>query len=113
MSMRKVLLLRLLCFRSGIRAVSIATVSSPSMCPNSLLARLALIVIKPVEPSTMSSVKTSVLVVLSLNLEVGLRMVADRADVGSLLANDDVATVGTLPDDVAVLREYALLLDIV
>jgi hypothetical protein len=30
-------------------------------------------------------------------------MVADGAFIGSLLANDDVTTVGTLPDDVAVL----------
>ena len=32
-------------------------------------------------------------------------MVADGADVGSLLANDDMTAVGALPDDVAVARE--------
>ena len=53
------------------------------------------------------------LVVLSLYLEVCLRVVADGAYVGSLLSDDDVSAVGTLPDDIAVLREYALLLYIV
>ena len=40
-------------------------------------------------------------------------MVAYGTYIGSLLADDDVAAVGTLPDDVTVFREYTLLPDIV
>ena len=40
-------------------------------------------------------------------------MVADRANLGSLLANDNMAAVGALPDDIAVLREDTLVLDVV
>ena len=40
-------------------------------------------------------------------------MVADGALLGSLLADDDMATVGALPDDVAIFREDALAPDVV
>ena len=40
-------------------------------------------------------------IVLRLDLEVALRMVAGGANLGRLLADDDVAAVGALPDDVA------------
>ena len=43
------------------------------------------------------------LVILSLHLEIRLRMVANGTYFWSLFANDDVATVSTLPDDVAIL----------
>jgi hypothetical protein len=43
------------------------------------------------------------LVILCLHLEVGLGVIANGADLGSLLANDDVTAVRALPDDVAVL----------
>jgi hypothetical protein len=43
------------------------------------------------------------LVVLCLNLEISLRMVADGAYIRSLLADDDVPTVSTLPNNIAVL----------
>ena len=43
------------------------------------------------------------LIVLGLHLEVSLGMVADGANLGGVLANDDVAAVGALPDDVAIL----------
>lgn len=42
-------------------------------------------------------------IVLGLDLEVSLRMVAHGTYIGSLLAYDDMAAVGTLPDNVAVL----------
>ena len=42
------------------------------------------------------------LVVLGLYLEVRLGMVANRTYLWSLFTNDDVSTVGTLPDDVAI-----------
>lgn len=43
------------------------------------------------------------LVVLSLDLEIRLRMVADGAYIRRLLADDDVPTVSTLPNNIAVL----------
>ena len=43
------------------------------------------------------------LVILCLHLEVGLGVIANGADLRSLLANDDVTAVRALPDDVAVL----------
>ena len=52
------------------------------------------------------------LIILGLHLEVALRMVADRADVGSLAADDDVAAVGALPDHAAVLGEDLAVLDV-
>ena len=54
-----------------------------------------------------------VLVVLGLYLEVCLRMVADGALIRSFLADDDMAAVSTLPDDVAVLSEYAFFANVV
>jgi hypothetical protein len=45
----------------------------------------------------------TILVVLCLYLEVRLRMIAHGANLGCLLANDDVAAVSALPDNVAVL----------
>lgn len=47
-------------------------------------------------------------VVLALELEVRLRMVADRADQRGLLAHMDVAAVGALPDDVPVFSNTCL-----
>jgi hypothetical protein len=42
------------------------------------------------------------LIIASFYLEVALWMVANRANLRSLLANYDVAAVGALPDAVAV-----------
>ena len=53
------------------------------------------------------------LVILSFYLEVRLRMVANGTYIRSLLANNDVAAVAALPDDITILREDALLADIV
>ena len=52
------------------------------------------------------------LVVLRLELEVALRVVTDGADGGSLLADDDVAAVGALPDAVALAGEDNAVLDV-
>jgi hypothetical protein len=43
------------------------------------------------------------LVILGLDLEVSLWVVADRTYIGRLLADDDVSTVGALPDDITIL----------
>ena len=48
-------------------------------------------------------IKFFCLIVLRLDLELGLWMVADGTLFGSLLANYDVATVAALPDDIAIL----------
>ena len=45
--------------------------------------------------------KIEILVVFSLKLEVALRMLAHRTNLGSLLADNDVATVAALPNAVA------------
>ena len=52
------------------------------------------------------------LVVLSLNLEVALWVVADWANLWSLLAYYDMTAVGALPDAVAVAREDELVLHV-
>ena len=51
----------------------------------------------------MSRVECSI--ILWLDLEVALRMVAGGTYLGSLLANDDVAAVGALPNDIIIARE--------
>ncbi len=53
------------------------------------------------------------LVVLLVDFEVGLRVVADRADLGGLGADDDVAAVATFPDVHLALGEDLLGLDVV
>ena len=45
-------------------------------------------------------------------MEVALGMAAGRTDLGGFLANDDVATVGALPYDVAFLGEDQTFLDV-
>ena len=50
--------------------------------------------------------------VFRLNLEVALRMVAGGTDLGSLLADDDMAAVAALPDHIAFAREYNSILDV-
>jgi hypothetical protein len=50
------------------------------------------------------------LIIASFYLEVALWMVANRANLRSLLANYDVAAVGALPDAVAVAREHHFVL---
>ena len=55
---------------------------------------------------------SSSLVILSLHLEVCLRMRAYRADLGSLLADHNVAAVAALPDRIAFLGEYQAVLHI-
>ena len=52
------------------------------------------------------------LVVLRLQLEVALRMVADRANVRGLRADDDVAAVAALPDAIALAGEDEAFLDV-
>ena len=52
------------------------------------------------------------LVVLSVNLEVSLRMEADGTDVGGFGADDDVAAVAALPDADACLAEHLGCLDV-
>ena len=51
---------------------------------------------------TMSVVKNGKSIVLGLDLEVGLGMVAHGAHLGSLLANHHVAAVAALPNGVTV-----------
>ena len=51
-----------------------------------------------------------ILVVLSLNLEVALWVVADWANLWSLLTYYDMTAVRALPDAIAVSREYELVL---
>ena len=46
-------------------------------------------------------------------MEVGLRVVTDGTYLGRLLANHNVSAVAALPDYVAILGEYALLLDVI
>ena len=53
------------------------------------------------------------LVILASYLEVSLRMITNGTNLRSLLANNDVTAVAALPDNITILREYALLLDIV
>src|SRR5699024_7726416 len=55
---------------------------------------------------------SSSLVILSLHLEVCLRMSAYRADLGSLLADHNVAAVAALPDRIAFLGKYQAVLHI-
>ena len=52
------------------------------------------------------------MIVLCLYLEVGLRMVADGADVWGFTSDDDVAAVGALPDGFTVLGEHLLILNV-
>ena len=52
------------------------------------------------------------LIVFCSYLEVSLGMRADRANVGSVLTNYDVAAVGALPYSVAFFREYKLALNV-
>ena len=52
------------------------------------------------------------LVVLGLELEESLRVVANRANLGCLRTNDDVSAVAALPDAVAVAREDEAFLDV-
>lgn len=46
-----------------------------------------------------------ILIILSLDVEVGLRMITYRANFRSLLANHDMSAVSALPDHVAVFGE--------
>ena len=55
---------------------------------------------------------TDRLVVLGLDLEVALRVVAGGADLWCLLADDDMSAVGALPDDIAFAREDHGILDV-
>ena len=48
------------------------------------------------------------LIVFGLDFEITLRMSADGAQFGSLLAYDDMAAVAALPDAVALAREHYL-----
>ena len=50
--------------------------------------------------------------VFRLNLEVALRMVAGGTDLGSLLADDDMAAVAALPDHITLAREHHSILDV-
>ena len=52
------------------------------------------------EPATVA-MKRVALIVFGLDLEICLRVVANRANFGSLLAYADVTAVGALPDAVA------------
>ena len=52
------------------------------------------------------------LVIFRLNLEVALRMVAGGTDLGSLLADDDMAAVAALPDHITLAREHHSILDV-
>ena len=52
------------------------------------------------------------LIILGFELEVGLRVGADGADLGGLPAHTDVAAVGALPDHVTVTGEYKTALQI-
>ena len=52
------------------------------------------------------------LIVLCMDKEVRLRMLADRAKLRSLLADDDMAAIAALPDHVLIAREYDTLLDV-
>ena len=54
-----------------------------------------------------------VLVVLCFEFEVALRMLADWAHFGCLLAYDDVSAVAAFPDAVALTGEHYALLDVV
>ena len=51
-------------------------------------------------------------IVLGLELEVSLRMVAHGAHLGSLFAHHDVAAVAALPDALVVAREHHFVLDV-
>lgn len=52
------------------------------------------------------------LIILGANLEIALRMVANGADFGSLLAYDDVSAVGALPYTVTFAAEHEVALDV-
>ena len=52
-------------------------------------------------------------IIIGLDLEIALRMCADRADSGSLLPYHDVTAVAADPHDLFALLKYLLHLDVV
>lgn len=52
------------------------------------------------------------LIVFCLQLEVRLRVLANRAELRSLLAYNDVTAVAALPDAIAVAREHYAVLNV-
>ena len=54
----------------------------------------------------------SKLEILGFNLEIGLRMVANRTNIGSFLSNDNVTAVAALPDHFLVAGENETTLNV-